>query len=137
MKPSRLSDSDRALLTLTGNTLDAFIGIMLGDGCIQRRYMSLNSRFLFAQSGKPEKDEYFKLVLAMFSPYLTAASLLKGVVVRYFNGPVESGSIYSRVDFSTIALPCFTYYHTLFYVNGVKVVPEFIIELLTPCGLAH
>jgi hypothetical protein len=34
-------------------------------------------------------------------------------------------------------LSCFTKLHSLFYVNGVKVIPQNIYELLTPVALAH
>jgi hypothetical protein len=38
----------------------------------------------------------------------------------------------------TRALPCFTELHSLFYSNGVKIVPHHeIYELLTPAVLAH
>jgi hypothetical protein len=35
------------------------------------------------------------------------------------------------------SLPCFTVIYQLFYVNGVKVVPLDIFNLLTPVAIAH
>lgn len=34
-------------------------------------------------------------------------------------------------------MSCFTKLHSIFYVNGVKVIPQNIYELLTPVALAH
>ena len=34
-------------------------------------------------------------------------------------------------------MPCITELHSLFYTNGVKIVPHNIYELLTPVALAH
>lgn len=132
----RLTPTERRLLTLSGDTLDAFIGIMLGDGCLSRRSPASNARFLFTQSGKLAKREYFDLVFSLFSLFLTPAMISKGTEVISFAGK-SAGIAYTQVTFTTMALPCFTYFYTLFHVNGVKVVPQCIIELLTPCGLAH
>jgi hypothetical protein len=34
-------------------------------------------------------------------------------------------------------MPCITELHSLFYLNGIKIVPQNIYELLTPIALAH
>jgi hypothetical protein len=34
-------------------------------------------------------------------------------------------------------MPCLIELHSLFYPNGVKIVPQNIYELLTPVALAH
>lgn len=34
-------------------------------------------------------------------------------------------------------MPCFTELYTFFYVNGIKIVPKDIYNLLTPLALAH
>lgn len=132
----RLSPSERALLTLKGENLEAFIGIMLGDGSLQLRGPLQNARFHFGQSGKLEKRGYYEQVFNLFLPYLTDKVVSQGTVVRDFVNP-KGGANYTKVNFSTMALPCFTYYYHLFYVGGVKVVPQLILELLSPCGLAH
>lgn len=41
------------------------------------------------------------------------------------------------IEFFTRSLPCFTELHSIFYVNGVKVIPHNIYDLLTPIALAH
>jgi len=49
---------------------------------------------------------------------------------------VLRGIKYVGVEFFTRALPCFTELFHLFYVNGIKIVPLDIFNLLTPLGLA-
>ena len=44
---------------------------------------------------------------------------------------------YSSLTLRTRSLPLFTEYYKLFYLNGVKVIPNIIGDLLTPLGLAH
>jgi hypothetical protein len=43
---------------------------------------------------------------------------------------------YGVLSFTSRSLPCFTELHTLFYLDGIKVIPSNIAELLTPVGLA-
>jgi hypothetical protein len=49
----------------------------------------------------------------------------------------RTGISYSSIYFRTYALPCFNELHNLFYVNGVKIVPSNIFELLTVEGLCY
>ena len=39
--------------------------------------------------------------------------------------------------FRTLAMPCLNYYHELFYVNKIKIVPTNLEELLTAKSLAY
>jgi hypothetical protein len=45
--------------------------------------------------------------------------------------------VYSKIYFGTYSLPCFNELYSLFYFEGVKVVPENIFELLTPLSLCY
>ena len=49
----------------------------------------------------------------------------------------STNKLYYSIGFRTYSLPCFNYYHDLFYVNGVKIIPLNIGELLTARGLAY
>jgi hypothetical protein len=44
---------------------------MLSDGHISLRPKSVNARFHFSQSGKPQKTEYFDFVAHMMKHYCT------------------------------------------------------------------
>lgn len=50
---------------------------------------------------------------------------------------VRMGKIFYGLNFFTRALPCFTELHSVFYLNGVKIIPKNIYDLLTPVALAH
>jgi hypothetical protein len=47
------------------------------------------------------------------------------------------GKFHFSWRFFTRYFPCFTEFYRLFYVNGVKVIPAAIFDLLTPVALAH
>src|SRR3954453_7722635 len=81
--------------------------------------------------GKGSHFPYFLQVFWIIAPLCQAmfkfgTGLRKGTVC-YFN------------NFHTRSLPFLTELHTLFYVNGVKVIPDVLIMyyLLTPIALAH
>jgi hypothetical protein len=49
----------------------------------------------------------------------------------------RTGTITQSIYFWSMTMPCLNYFHDLFYVNKVKVIPKNIAELLTPIGLAY
>jgi len=107
----------------------------LGDGHIQQRHLSGNSRFMYAQSNlRKHHFNYFNHIFEIFKFYISKDFKVKS---KSF---VEkrSNKTYNFVNFTTLTLPCFTYYRDLFYnSNNKKVVPSNINELLTPIGLAY
>ena len=48
-----------------------------------------------------------------------------------------NGAVHTWYQFSTQSLTCWNDLHALWYVNGVKVVPQNIFELLTPISIAY
>lgn len=57
---------------------------MLSGGCLVTRGPNTNPRFLFAQSGKPGKREYFDLVFTLCLPIMTPAAIALGTVVKEY-----------------------------------------------------
>ena len=54
-----------------------------------------------------------------------------------FYNRINKNKIYSSIKFQTLSLACFNRYRELFYdLNGKKVIPVNLQELLTPKGLA-
>jgi LAGLIDADG DNA endonuclease family len=49
----------------------------------------------------------------------------------------RAGVLTTGLEFYTRALPCISELHSIFYFNGVKIIPLNIYELLTPVALAH
>lgn len=108
---------------------------MLGDGHIQQRSLSGNSRFIYGQSSLREHHlNYFNHVFELFKLYMSENFNVKA---RSFLDK-NTKKTYSSVNFATLTLPCFTYYRNLFYNSqNKKVIPSNISELLTPRGLAY
>jgi len=50
---------------------------------------------------------------------------------------IRAGNRFYGLQFLTRSLPCFTELHSLFYSNGVKLIPDNIYNLLSPVALAH
>ena len=111
------------------------IGLLLGDGHIQKRSLTGNSRFMYTQSSlRKHHLNYFNHVLELFQPFLSKDFNLKH---RNFTDK-KNNNVYSSVQFATLSLPCFNYYKDLFYKSdNTKIVPLNIENLLTPIGLAY
>lgn len=132
----RLTKIERSQFKIENPLSEIIIGLLLGDGHIQQRNKnSRNSRFIYAQSSLRENHyNYFKHISELFKPYLSNRFNLKSKTFL----DKRSNKIYSSVSFSTLTLPCFTYYKELFYNSkNKKIVPLNIKELLTPRGLAY
>lgn len=129
----RLTKRERLAFEIPAFQNEALIGLLLGDGFLSKLGANSNARFGFVQSGKSEKNEYFSHVFNLFTVFCT-----KGLV-PYFKTFTRKGSnvVYTSVGFVTMRLPCFNLYYELFYLNGMKIVPYNIFDLLTPVSLAY
>lgn len=107
------------------------IGILLGDGHIERRSPTGNSRLIYAQTAIKRKT-YFNHVLEIFNVFCIENYIpyAKTSYDKRFD------KTYYSISFTTMQLPCFNFYKELFYPNNVKIVPYNIYDLLTPKGLA-
>jgi len=50
---------------------------------------------------------------------------------------IRAGKRYYGLEFFTRSMPCLTELRSLFYPNGVKIIPQDIYNMLTPIALAH
>ena len=98
---------EREAISINDDTMNCITGIMLSDGHIQQRSVTGNGRFIFTQSGKPEKREYFDLVLEVMKPFCSAN------YVPYAKEWLDtrSNTINSSISLTTMQLPCFTSLH--------------------------
>ena len=117
----------------TNNSLDktneVIVGCLLGDADIELRGRAINGRFKIIQSTKYK--DYFLMLFEIFSQFCsTPPRSYTYLDSRTFRN-------YSSLTLRTRSLPLFTEYYKLFYLNGVKVIPNIIGDLLTPLGLAH
>ena len=115
---------------LTDIQKEALIGIILGDGFIERSKPTHNARIRIEQS-YPEKSEYLKSLHELLEP-LTA---MEPTLLTRENK--KRGIITQSLYFRTLAMPCLNYYYELFYKNNVKKIPKNLEELLTARGLAY
>lgn len=81
----------------------------------------------------------FRQSLAHFEYAWFVFNLLSHYCERYpySYSSTRKGAINYNITITTRALPCFTEFHPIFYVNNKKRVPHNIYELLTPVALAH
>lgn len=111
---------------------EVLIGTMLGDASLERQKPTHNARLRFDQT-YPSHEGYINLLYSIFSD-LTGPKGSPSIHVRKPDKRTEK--VYSTIAFKTRRLPCLTPYHDLFYLNGVKVTPQNIKDLLTPVALA-
>lgn len=126
---------DRSKISIEYPLNEIIIGLLLGDGHIQRRSLKGNSRFLYGQSSlRKHHFNYFNHVIGLFQSYLSIDFKFKEKSFLDKRTQVK----YSSVQFATLSLPCFNFYKNLFYdSNNIKIVPLNIDNLLTPRGLAY
>lgn len=115
------------------NTMSAIIEMLLSDAHIAIRSLTGNARFIFSQSGKPEKLEYFNLVLEIILPFCPVG--YKVYIKEWYDRKLDSQ--YTSISLTTMQLPCFTKLINLWYLNKIKIIPVNIKSLLSPITLAH
>ena len=87
---------------------------------------------IYAQTAVKHK-EYFDYVFSFFSPFCVKDYIPQSKIVR----DNRTKKIYSAISFTTMQLPCFNEYREMFYdLNRKKVIPNNLIYLLSPRGLA-
>jgi len=128
---TRLSSSERALITLPDEVKEILVGLLLGDAHISKRSQTGNARLIYAQTAEKHK-EYFDYVFSFFKPFCVKDYIPQFKIVR----DNRTKKNYTAMSFTTMQLPCFNEYYELFYNDKVKKVPANIYELLTARGLA-
>ena len=78
MSTKRLSKSDRTKITIESPLNEIMIGLLLGDGYIQKRSINGNSRFIYGQSSlRLHNLNYFLPVFKLFKLYRSENLILK------------------------------------------------------------
>jgi hypothetical protein len=121
---------------LTQEQKEVLVGGLLGDMFLQKSKASKNARLQFKQC--LEHKEYFNNVYQIFSPLI----VMKPHERSDFDKREKFNKIYENISFTTLAFPCFNYYHNLFYLKKedkgyLKIIPSNIYDLLTLRGLAY
>jgi len=124
----RLTKHERDIIKLPPYQLSVIIGLVLSDGWLRIATKgSINALLGFKQS--LARSDYVWYVFSILSPYCNLMPRL--------TGGVRGGKRFYGLQIETRSLLCFTELYHLFYVKGVKVIPQNIYHLLTPVALAH
>ena len=124
----RFTKQERNMIKLAPYQMSVIIGLLLSDGWLTfASKTNKNARLGFKQS--LSRSAYVWFVFNILSHYCSSSpQLIKNV---------RLGNQLYALQFFTRSLPCFTELHTLFYREGVKIIPDNIYEILTPIALAH
>jgi len=130
VKPIRLTKLEQSQFNLSEDLKSILVGLLLGDLYAQKRTIVGNTCLLFEQ-GFVHKDYIYHL-FELFGLYCRS-------VPKITNRPPDkrTGKVYSSVRFNTYSLPCFNEFYNLFYLEGKKIIPKNIGDLMTPLSLAY
>lgn len=124
----KFSRTQLAMIRIAPYQYSVVIGLLLSDGwVIIASKTSKNARLGFKQS--LAHFEYLWFVFNLLSHYCSSSPCLRT--------GTRAGNRSYDLEFFTRSMPCITELRSLFYPNGVKIVPHNIYELLTPIALAH
>ena len=133
-KRKRLSKAEQEQFSLTQNQEEMVVGLLLGDLCARKYKGSVNACLQFKQGIIHE--DYLLDLYERFKESCPSALRIKTKILNP-QPDKRTGKVYSSICFSTYSLPCFNDLYNLFYVEGKKVVPGNIGDLLTPLALAY
>jgi LAGLIDADG DNA endonuclease family len=103
------------------------VGILLGDANFRRGGDNRNARIIFGQS--LVNFPFLWFVFTLLSPYCAG--------LPYLDSSVIKGVRHYRVIFTTRTYKVLNVLYDIFYVEGIKVVPQEIYHFISPVALAH
>lgn len=122
---TRYASVERALIKIPTNKMSVFIGIILSDASLHKGRG--DARLQFKQ--KYSQLEYLYMVFFQLSHYCS-----KG---PYVTKAILHKKMHYALCFTTRSLPCITELYHLFYIEGVKAIPQNLFDLLTWEALVH
>jgi len=124
----RFTKQVRDMIQLPADQKSVIVGLILSDGWL--RFPSKTSKStLIGLTQSLAHFDYIWSVFFFLSHYCDNIPKLR-IGMR-------AGKPFYGLELVTRSLPCFIEIYNLFYVNGVKVVPNNIYELLTPLAFAQ
>jgi len=124
-----MGDTVGRQLSISPIQKETIIGCLLGDGRLECRSKEGSARLRIHQGWK-QKD----LVFWKYKALRNLVSCPPRKIVCWKNP--KNGEDYFSWYFHTWTLPEFRDFHETFYLDGRKIIPENIAELLTPLSLA-
>lgn len=129
-KPRAVS-AEKQSMQLTDEQKEILVGTLLGDAYLERAKPTHNARVQFLQTF-PGHAEYLTILYVKF---MNLAISPPKVVIR--KADKRTGNVYCEMVWKSPTYPCLNMFHDMFYVNGKKVVPANIGDLLTARALAY
>lgn len=127
---NKLSPTYKKEYVLSSEQQEIIVGIILGDGYLERLKPTHNTRLRVEQI-YPSQDAF---VQNMYTSLKDIVKMSPSVLTR---NDKRTGLTTQYIFFWTMTMPCLNYYYDLFYVNKIKIIPENIKECLTRIGLAY
>lgn len=127
---NKLSSNEKKEFELSSYQKDALLGLILGDGCLERGKESWNTR-LRVEQVYPNQEEFVRNMYSLLTPMIKMSPSILTITDK------RTGLNTQSIYFWTMKMPCLNYYYDLFYKNKIKIIPKNIGELLTPVSLAY
>jgi len=116
----------RYMVDIPNYLMPMLVGLIISDGWLQINKAG-NTRFSLKQS--IDKVEYILYCFTKLSHYCSNLPFITNTNIK--------DKQFKGLQFTTRSYPCFTYLHSIFYNENIKIVPLNLYELLTYEGLAH
>lgn len=104
---------------LTKRQKDILIGLILGDGCLEKNGNNVRLR---VEHGL-KQGKYFRWLYEEFRNISQKPRIVS-------NKHSKNGKVYERLHFSTLSLECLNSYQSIFYKDKLKIIPGNIEKLL-------
>jgi hypothetical protein len=114
---------------LDSHLKQVLIGTILGDVHMRRFSKKANVRIIFRQGSI--NSSYLLHLYSLFKEFVITLPSISTVKDKI------TGKLRYNLSFATLALPCFNELYELFYLNGKKIIPMNIADLLTAVSLAY
>lgn len=127
----RLTNLERSKFKLDPFIKQVLIGSLLGDAHMRKFSDKANARLVFSQG--IQNTSYLLHLYNLFKEYVWTSPKISIVTNK------NTQKLNFHFSFATLALPCFNELYELFYISASrkKIIPNNIIELLTPISLAY
>ena len=125
----RISNAERSKLKLDSYLKQVLIGTILGDVHMRRSSEKANVRIIFRQGSI--NTSYLLHLYSLFKNFVLTPPSVNTISDK------STGKLRYNISFATLSLPCFNELYESFYLEGKKIIPNNIADLLTRISLAY
>jgi hypothetical protein len=125
----RISNSERSKFKLDFYLKQILIGNILGDVYMRRFSEKANAIIIFRQGSI--NASYLLHLYNLYQEFVTTPPAVSSITDK------NTGKIRYNLSFATLALPCFNELYEAFYLEGQKIIPNNIADLLSEVSLAY